>query len=92
MISEVVAVKGWDLLIWFPQFGISVASPIVIFILLAKWLHESRGWGSWVIVAGIILGLICAAIGFRDTVIAMLSASGHKKKEEEPEVFFNSHQ
>lgn len=84
--------KGWGLLIWLPQFGISVAAPMVIFIMLANWLHESRGWGSWVIAVGIILGLITAAVGFRDTVRAMLHASGHKKKEDEPNVFFNSHQ
>ncbi len=84
--------KGWGLLVWLPQFGISVAAPLVIFILLANWLHQSRGWGSWVIAVGIVLGLITAAVGFRDTVVAMLQASGHKKKEEEPGVFFNSHQ
>ncbi len=92
MVSEGFAMKGWDLLIWIPQFGISVAAPIVLFILLANWLHNSCGWGSWVIIAGVIFGLITAAIGFRDTVTAMLQISGHKKKEPEPKVFFNSHQ
>lgn len=84
--------KGWGLLIWLPQFGISVAAPIVLFIMLANWLHESRGWGSWVMIVGILLGLITAAIGFRDTVSAMLAASGHRKNQDKPPVFFNSHQ
>lgn len=92
MVLEGLAMKGWELLIWVPQFGISVAAPIVLFILLANWLHNSCGWGSWVIVVGVIFGLITAAIGFRDTVIAMLQVSGHKKKDKEPQVFFNSHQ
>ena len=59
--------KHWNLLIWVPQFGISVVFPLILFIMLAVWLQERWGWGSWVIVAGIFCGLITAAIGFRDT-------------------------
>ena len=45
--------KHWNLLIWVPQFGISVVFPLILFIMLAVWLQERWGWGSWVIVAGI---------------------------------------
>lgn len=83
--------KGWDLLIWFPQFGISIAAPLVIFIVLGRFLQEKLGWGPWVIWVCLILGLITAAIGFRDTVRAMLAISGKKKKEPESKVFFNDH-
>lgn len=85
--------KHWNLLIWVPQFAISVAAPLVIFIMLANWLHSDFGWGSWVIWVGIVLGLITAVVGFRDTVTAMLHISGlSQKKEKEPNVFFNDHQ
>ena len=87
--------KHWNLLIWVPQFGISVVFPLILFIMLAVWLQERWGWGSWVIVAGIFCGLITAAIGFWDTARAMLEASGHKKDKDEkprdPGVSFNSH-
>ena len=87
--------KHWNLLIWVPQFGISVVFPLILFIMLAVWLQERCGWGSWVIVAGIFCGLITATIGFRDTARAMLEASGHKKDKDEkprdPGVSFNSH-
>ena len=87
--------KHWNLLIWVPQFGISVVFPLILFIMLAVWLQERWGWGSWVIVAGIFCGLITAAIGFGDTARAMLEASGHKKDKDEkprdPGVSFNSH-
>ena len=87
--------KHWNLLIWVPQFGISVVFPLILFIMLAVWLQERWGWGSWVIVAGIFCGLITDAIGFRDTARAMLEASGHKKDKDEkprdPGVSFNSH-
>lgn len=84
--------KHWGLLVWIPQFGISVAAPLVIFIVLANWLQTRYALGGWVMVVGILLGLITAAVGFRDTVVAMLAQSGHhKEKAPEPQIFFNSH-
>lgn len=87
--------KHWNLLIWIPQFGISVVFPLILFIMLAVWLQERWGWGSWVIVAGIFCGLVTAAIGFRDTARAMLDASGQEKdpkeKPRDPGVSFNNH-
>lgn len=82
--------KEWHLLIWLPQFGISVVFPLIGFIMLAVWLHEHWGWGSWVIWVGIVFGLITAAIGVRDTVSAMNLIDG-KRKKEPPAISFNSH-
>ena len=83
--------KQWSLLVWIPQFGISVVFPLVGFIMLAVWLQEKCGWGGWVLPVGIFCGLFTAAIGFRDTARAMLEASGHKKESRDPGVSFNSH-
>lgn len=82
--------KEWGLLIWLPQFGISVVFPLIGFVMLAVWLQEHWGWGSWVIWVGIAFGLITAAVGFRDTVKAMLQIS-QKKEKDTPPVSFNSH-
>lgn len=71
--------KHWNLLIWVPQFGISVVFPLILFIMLAVWLQERWGWGSWVIVAGIFCGLITAAIGFRDTGESHAGSLGAQK-------------
>lgn len=83
--------KEWSLLIWIPQFGISIVFPLIAFIMLAVWLRDHWGWGDWVIAASIFCGLITAAIGFRDTARAMLEASGHKKEHKDHGVSFNSH-
>ena len=83
--------KEWSLLIWIPQFAISVVFPLILFLMLAVWLRDSCGWGGWVIAAGIVCGLVTAAIGFRDTIRAMLASSGHKKESCDPGVSFNSH-
>ena len=83
--------KEWSLLIWIPQFAISVVFPLILFLMLAVWLRDSCGWGGWVIAAGIVCGLVTAAIGFRDTLRAMLASSGRKKESRDPGVSFNSH-
>lgn len=82
--------REWSLLIWLPQFGISVVFPLIGFIMLAVWLHEQWNWGNWVIWVGILFGLFTAAIGVRDTVKAMNLIEG-KKKEDSPSVSFNTH-
>ena len=83
--------KQWGLLVWIPQFGISVVFPLIGFIMLAVWLHDRHGWGGWVIAAGIICGIITAAIGFRDTARAMMQLSGTKEEHRDPGVSFNDH-
>ena len=65
--------KHWNLLIWVPQFGISVVFPLILFIMLAVWLQERWGWGSWVIVAGIFCGLITADEKPRDPGVSFNS-------------------
>lgn len=82
--------KEWGLLIWLPQFGISVVFPLIGFIMLAVWLHEHWGWGEWVICVGIFFGLFTAYIGVRDTLKAMEMNKKGKDKQPPP-VSFNSH-
>lgn len=83
--------KQWSLLIWLPQFGISVVFPLIGFIMLAVWLHDHWGWGEWVIWVGILFGLITAAVGVRDTIKAMALAD-KQNGQEPPTVSFNNHE
>lgn len=83
--------KQWSLLIWLPQFGISVVFPLIGFIMLAVWLHDHWGWGQWVIWVGVIFGLITAAVGVRDTIKAMALAD-KQNGQEPPTVSFNNHE
>ena len=82
--------KEWGLLIWLPQFGISVVFPLIGFVMLAVWLQNRFGWGQWVLWVGILCGLITAAVGVRDTVKAM-ALIDKKKKDGPPPVSFNDH-
>ena len=54
-------VKALRYLVWLTQLGLTVAVPLVGFILLGVWLHNSRGWGGWTVIVGIVLGLMGAA-------------------------------
>lgn len=82
--------KKMNLLIWLTQLGLSVVLPLGGFILLALWLQKQFAWGDWVIVAGVVLGIICAVDGLRVSLKAMERMS-KDKKEEAPPVSFNDH-
>ena len=82
--------KKMNLLIWLPQLGLSVVLPLGGFILLALWLQKQFAWGDWVVIAGVVLGIICAVDGLRVSLKAMERMS-KDKKEEEPPVSFNDH-
>lgn len=85
--------KDLSLLIWLSQLGFSVAFPLAGFILLAIWLRDNQGWGSWVLWVGIILGVICAFQGLRSAIRSMelLSKSKKQKDDQPPPVGFNDH-
>ena len=85
--------KDLSLLIWLSQLGFSFAFPLAGFILLAVWLRDNQGWGSWVLWVGIILGVICAFQGLRSAIRSMelLSKSKKQKDDQPPPVGFNDH-
>ena len=83
--------KDLSLLVWLTQLGFSVAFPLAGFILLAVWLRDSQGWGSWVLWAGILLGLICAFQGLRSSIKSMELLSRRKKDDPPPPASFNDH-
>lgn len=81
--------KGMNLLIWLTQLGISVAVPPVAFTLLGVWLRERFALGSWVVIAAVALGVLCAVDGLRYSLKAMERMG--KGKNEPPAVSFNDH-
>ena len=82
--------KGLNLLVWLTQLGISVAVPPVVFILLGIWLRNRFYLGSWVVIAAVILGVVCAIDGLRTSLKAMERMT-KDKKQEQPPVSFNDH-
>ena len=83
--------KNLNLLVWLTQLGLSVALPLGGFVLLAVWLRQRFGWGVWVIVLGLVLGIVCAVDGLRTSLKAMERMAKDKKEEKAP-VSFNDHE
>ena len=83
--------KNLGLLIWLTQLGISVAVPLGGFVLLGVWLRQRYDWGVWVIIAGVLIGLICAVNGLRSSLKAMEHMAKEKKQDTPPPISFNDH-
>ena len=82
--------KDLQLLTWLTQLGLSTAVPLIGVVWLAVWLYRSCHWGAWVIVAGVILGIISAVDGLRISLKSMERIT--KDKKQNPSVGFNDHQ
>ncbi len=86
--------KDLKLIVWITQLGISVAVPLAGFILLALWLRDRWGWGNWVVVVGIVLGVAGAVDGLRTSLITMQRLADRGKPKENPPKprSFNDHE
>lgn len=83
--------KDLNLIVWITQLGFSVVAPLAGFTLLAVWLQNRFGWGSWVIWAGLVIGTVSAVEGLRSS-LKLLSRLGKQKKDDSPPaVSFNEH-
>ena len=83
--------KNINMLIWLTQLGISVAVPLGGFIWLGIWLRQRFSLGIWVVLAGILVGSICAVDGLR-TSLKALERMSKEKNDEPPPVSFNDHE
>ena len=80
--------KVLSVLVWVTQLGLSVAGPPVLFILLGSWLRGSCGWGGWITVVCIGLGVMGAIGGL---VSSFQTLHRMANREAEPPQGFNEH-
>lgn len=71
------------------QLIFSVAVPLLLFILGGKWLTERYDLGKWVMLLGVLLGVLGAVAGLTRTVKAFMRENTEEKK---PPVSFNDHE
>lgn len=83
--------KDLRLLIWLTQLGLSTAVPLAGFVLLAVWLYRRFQLGTWVIIVGVAVGLVCAFDGLRVSVKAMERMAKDKDKQKSS-AGFNDHE
>lgn len=83
--------KNMTLLVWFTQLGLSVVVPLAGFAWLGVWVRQRFDLGAWVVIVGIVLGIICAVDGLR-TSLKTMDRMAKDEKEENPPVSFNDHE
>ena len=74
-------------LVWITELGLSVASPLVVFIVGAVWLRDAFSLPAWVIAIGAVLGAL-GAVGGLATNLKRMAKSG---KKEDEKTQFNEH-
>lgn len=79
--------NAYKLLIWLTQLGLSTALPLAGFLLLGLWLHRSIGWGRWTIWVGLLLGMLGAFRGFRDSIRAMERMCADSQRGDSPTAY-----
>ena len=84
--------KDLSLLAWLTQLGVSVAVPIIGFAFLGIYLQNRFRLGKWVIIAGVIVGFICAIRGFIYSLQTLDRLANKKKDTDAPTVSFNEHE
>ena len=81
--------KDMTLLVWLTQLGLSVALPLIGFILLALWLQRQFDLGAWVIWVGAGIGVISAVSGLLQNLKILSQIT--KEKKDTP-VSYNDHE
>lgn len=82
--------KNLSMLVWLTQLGLSVVMPLLGFIWLGLWLKNSCGWGLWVLIVCVILGLVLAVDGLRNS-LRMMERSAKKDQPDPPAISYNEH-
>ena len=77
-------------IMWLTQLGMSVAAPLVIFILASVWLKNHTGIGGWVVVVGVFLGVAGAVSGLWRSLKAMKQDAD--REDEKPHRWYNDHE
>lgn len=77
-------------LVWLTQFGLSVCVPPLLFIGAAVWLQKTFGFGSWVVISGVILGILGAISSLRYS-LKNIERQGRDDSDKKPPVSFNHH-
>ena len=82
--------SAFRLIVWITQFGLSVISPLLLFIFGAVWLREKFELGGWVIAIGVVFGVLGAVGGLRSSLASMRRLSEKDDKADSP-TNFNDH-
>ena len=79
----------------FGQLGFTLITPPVVMALLAWWLQSRFGFGTWLIVVAIIIGLLTSGVSAYKFYLRVMGPEKKRAKKEDAEkdkpVVFYSH-
>ena len=63
------------------QVGLSVAAPIILCLLAARWLQNRFGWGSWVLITALLFGLISGLVSLWKFLMLVQKKASDKPRD-----------
>lgn len=73
------------------QLGLSLVIPLVLCLLVCRWLCERFGLGMWVYIPGFILGLGSFAVTAWKVYLSQMRKREQEEKGKKKKVSFNRH-
>lgn len=61
------------------QIGFSLITPPLVFVWLARLAQSRLGWGTWVMVAAIVAGILTGIASVYRTILPLLKERGGDK-------------
>ena len=78
-------------LVWLTQFGLSVALPPVLLLLGAVWLKNQFVLGGWVVLVGLLLGLLGSVGSLHNNLKSIDREGKEDTSRTPPPISFNNH-
>ena len=71
--------KVFESILLVGQIGFSLITPPLVFVWLAHLAQSRLGWGAWVMVAAIVVGILIGIASVYRTVLPLLKERGGEK-------------
>ena len=72
------------LIAMFGQLGFTLITPPVVMALLGWWLQSRLGWGSWIMIIFLLIGLTTSGVSAYQFYLRVMSNVDKKDRETEP--------
>lgn len=80
--------KTWSALryiVYFTQVGLTMVTPPLLCSFGGLWLRDKFGWGNWIVIFCILLGVAIACVGLRDFLrLTQREAQKNERKANKP--------
>ena len=73
-----------QLIAMFGQLGFTLITPPVVMALLAWWLQSRFGWGSWIMIVFLLIGLVTSAVSAYQFYLKVMSSMEKTDREKKP--------